>query len=160
MCNAVAYCGSRSKGKVDDTEGNAKHLACFRTYKLSHTGDFECGFLYYVCNFVNGSVGHFCNCRPYNAGAAYAYVYNAVRLSYAVECASHKGVILYCITENNNFCCSEAVVISSSFACLTDNSSHKGNSVHIYTCSCRADVYGGAYLCGFSKRLGDRVDKL
>ena len=69
-CYAVAHCGSRRKGKVNDPERYIQPLAGFHCHQLADTGDAECGLFNGFGNYVERFSADGFQSALYNAGAA------------------------------------------------------------------------------------------
>ena len=122
-------------------------------YQLSGTCNFECSFLYDICNLGNITITCLFNSCAHYPRTGNADINNTVRFSRTMKCACHKWVIFRSITEHYQFCSTNTVSVGRQFCCLTYHFTHFGNSIHVNTCFCRTDINRGTNKIRFSQSL-------
>ena len=130
----------------------------FASDELSHTGDLECCFLDEIRHFGKRRV--FRKLRescPHNAGTGYAYVDDAVRLSYAVKRAGHKRIVFRRVAEDYQLCSADALPVACQLRRFLDHVAHHLHGIHVDTGFCRTDIDGRADEVRFSESSSESI---
>ena len=70
-----------------------------------------------------------------------------------MECTCHKGIVIRCITEHNQFCTTQGIIFLGILSGFLHHLSHKLDRIHIDACLGGAQVHRAAHtLCGGQRK--------
>ncbi len=158
--HAVPGCWGGCQRKVHDSEGNMQALGCFLPHQLPHAGDAERRLFHRFRHHIEGLALHILQRVIDYARAGNAHIQHTFRLSHAVECAGHKGIVLHGIGKNHQLSAPQPLVIRGQLGGPLDDAPHFRHGIHIDARFGGSDVYAGADSLGGRHRLRNRADQL
>ena len=158
--HAVADRGRGSKGQIDDAKLGVQTFRRLSSHHLSHTGNLEGSLLDRLGDnvklFTLAELQRMMN----HARSGNADAHDTLRLADTVECASHKGIVLYRIAEHDELCAAQTVLLARQMRRFLDDSAHPRHRVHVDASFRRADVYARTDQIRLRQRLRNRAQQL
>ena len=159
MGNGIAYRRSRRKGEIDDAEGHVEPFGGFVSNQLAHARDLKRRALDEVRNAGQVTVRRLGECRAHHAGAGNAHIDHAVRLTRAMKCARHEGVVIRRVAKDNELCAADAVAVRCDLCRLAHDFTHHPYGIHIDAGLGGTDIDGGADVLCAGERLRNAADE-